>query len=587
VVFPQALIVMLLTELRVAQLGVIEDLTVVLGPGMTVLTGETGAGKTLIVDAISLLRGARADATLVRPGAPEAIVEGRFVGARSDEELVLLRTIPASGRGRAYVDGRMASAPQLAEWGEHLVDLHGQHAHQSLLRPAAQRAALDTAAGISTEEVALAKRHLRELMAVQAALGGDPRARARELDLVRYQLTELDAAALESESEDAELREEEEWLSDAAALREAAASVADSLTADEGIVDRLGSLVAQLSGRAPLTGLHYRLLGLQTELADVASEGRAAAELFEDNPARLAEIGARRQLLTELRRKYGATLQDVIDFREHARDRLTELEAHDDRARQLEGELVAARAALAGAEDQLGEARRAAAARFASDVETALRSLAMPRARFAIEVGPDRAGDSVTWLLGANPGEPLLPLAKVASGGELARAMLAVRLVLTERRKPAGDQGMRRPSTVKGTGGLGGGREASSAADGQVGPVAVAVPDGSPTLIFDEVDAGIGGEAAVAVGQALAALGREHQVLVVTHLPQVAAFADRHLVVRKQTAGKRTRATVEEVDGETRVIELSRLLSGRPDSPTARRHAEELLAQRPTSRRRR
>jgi DNA repair protein RecN (Recombination protein N) len=542
----------MLSELRVSQLGVIEDLTVVLGPGMTVLTGETGAGKTLIVDAISLLRGARADTTLVRPGAAEAVVEGRFVGTSADDELVLHRTIPASGRGRAYVDGRMASGSQLAELGERLVDLHGQHAHQSLLQGPTQRHALDTAAGISTGEVSQARSTVRELTAIQTGLGGDPRARARELDLVRYQLTEWDAAALESANEDAELRDEEEWLSDAAALRDAAASVADNLTADDGLVDLLGLLVARLAGRTPLSALHDRLLDLQAELSDVASEARAAADAFEDNPARLTEIGARRHLLTELRHKYGATLQDVIDFREQARSRLGELEAHDDRARQVEADLTAARAALEAAEDRLGRARRAAAPGFASNVESALRTLAMPRARFAVEIGPDRAGEAVTWLLGANPGEGLLPLAKVASGGELARAMLAVRLVLTD-------------------------RNASSGGESGEGV------DGPPTLIFDEVDAGIGGEAAVAVGQALAALGQEHQVLVVTHLPQVAAFGDRHLVVRKHTSGKRTRATVEEVDGEKRVIELSRLLSGRPDSPTARQHAEELLAQRPST----
>ncbi len=546
----------MLTELRVTQLGVIEDLTVALGPGMTVLTGETGAGKTLIVDAISLLRGARADATVVRPGAPEAVVEGRFVGANDGEELVLRRTIPASGRGRTYVDGRMASGPQLAELGEGLVDLHGQHAHQSLLQPAAQRNALDIAAGISTDEVAQARRAVRELLVQQAELGGDPRARARELDLVRYQLAELDTAKLESPTEDDDLRSEEEWLGDAAALRDAAASVANALTSDEGCVDALGSLVARLAGRTPLAGLHHRLLGLQAELADLAGEARAAAELFEDNPSRLSEIGLRRQVLTELRRKYGATLPEVLAFREQSRTRLAELEAHDDRAGQVEAELRTAEAALAAAEARLGDARRAAAPRFASNVESALRTLAMPRARFAIEVGLDRPGESVTWLLGANPGEPLLPLAKVASGGELARAMLAVRLVLTDRKKrSAAGNGRGRPADCQTTG-------------------------GPSTLIFDEVDAGIGGEAAVAVGQALAALSGEHQVLVVTHLPQVAAVGDRHLVVRKQTTGKRTKATVAEVDAEARVIELSRLLSGSPDSPTAQRHARELLAQR-------
>jgi DNA repair protein RecN (Recombination protein N) len=539
----------MLAELRVSQLGVIEDLTVLLGPGMTVLTGETGAGKTLIVDAISLLLGGRADASLVRPGADEAVVEGRFVGGAPEAELVLRRTIPAGGRGRAYVDGRMASVPQLAELGVRLVDLHGQHTHQSLLQPAAQRAALDVSGDVSVNEVTSARRAVRELTTLQAGLGGDARARARELDLLQYQLSELDAAELLSPTEDADLREEEAWLSDAAALRSAAAAVADGLNADDGIVDRVGSLVARLAGSTPLGPLHDRLLALQTELSDAATEARAATEAFEDDPVRLAEIGARRHLLTDLRRKYGATLAEVIDFRDQARRRRADLEDHDSRAHRIEAELVAAQAHLAGAEERLGKARRAVAPAFASQVASVLQVLAMPKARFEVEIGPDRAGETVTWLLGANPGEPLRPLAKVASGGELARTMLAVRLVLTERS---------------------GGNGSDQTGVGSDDPV---------TLVFDEVDAGIGGEAAVAVGQALAALASRHQVLVVTHLAQVAAFGDRHLVVRKQTNGARTVATAQEVKGRERVIEVSRLLSGRPDSATARRHAQELLAQ--------
>jgi DNA repair protein RecN (Recombination protein N) len=527
---------------------------------MTVLTGETGAGKSLIVDAISLLLGARADPTVVRPGADEAAVDGRFVDDRSDTELVLSRTIPATGRGRAYVDGRMVSANQLADLGRRLVDLHGQNVHQSLLHPAAQRAALDAAAGISLAEVAEASRALRQLTATQSQLGGDAQARARELDFLHYQLTELEAAGLDSPTEDADLRDEEALLADAASLRAAAGAAVDGLLADEGIIDRLGWLLARVSGLAPLATWHDRVLALQAELSDAASDARRAMEAFADNPERLTEIGARRHVLADLRRKYGGTLAEVIQFRDEARTRLADLEDHDGRARRVEAEIKAAEATLTAAEDKVGRARRAAASRFGSEVESALRTLAMPKARFQVDVGADRAGEDVTWLLGANPGEPLLPLSKVASGGELARAMLAVRLVLTERRASSASPDGYQPETAG---------------------------DGPHTLVFDEVDAGVGGEAAVAVGQALAALGCAHQVLVVTHLPQVAAFGDRHLVVRKQTVGGRTVATAEEVEGQARVVELSRLLSGRPDSATARRHAEELLAQRAPGRPRR
>ena len=537
----------MLTELRVANLGVIEDIGVTLGPGMTALTGETGAGKTLLVDAIALLLGNRADPALVRPGADETAVEGRFVSAGSADEVVLARLVPAGGRARGYIDGRMAGAPQLAEQGAALVDLHGQHAHQSLLRPATQRDALDRYAGISTEEVDTARRRLRELRAAQASLGGDSRTRARELDLLRYQLAELDGADLVSSGEDEELQEEEAVLSDAGAVRLAAGGAAEVLAGDDGIVDRLGALAASLAS-GPLGGLHDRLVGAQAELADVASEARSLAERLEDDPVRLAEIGARRHVLTDLRRKYGDTLAEVIEFRDSTRARIEELEDHDRLAASLDGEIAAATDGLRAAEARLGDARRAAAPSMATEIEARLQELAMPRARFEIAVGDaagDAAGEDVTWLLGANPGEPTLPLVKVASGGELARAMLAARLVLTV-----------------GGRGLSGG------------------PDDPPTLVFDEVDAGIGGEAAVAVGRALSALAGDHQVLVVTHLPQVAAFADRHLVVSKDEIGGRTIATVEEVDGPARVVELSRMLSGRPDSATARRHAEELLAQR-------
>jgi DNA repair protein RecN (Recombination protein N) len=416
-----------------------------------------------------------------------------------------------------------------------------------------------------------ARRKLRALAKAQADIGGDARSRTRELDLLRYQVGELDAAGIDSPSEDDDLRGEEEWLSDASTLRQAAAMVAEGLAGDEGIIDRLGSLVSELSGRPPLRSLHDRLLAGQAELSDVAGGARAAVETFEDDPGRLTEVGARRRLLTDLRRKYGDTLAEVIAFGNQARARIAELEDHDSRAASLDRDRSEAEAELRAAEERLGTARRASAAAFAAEVESALRELAMPRARFGVEIGSDLAGEEVTWLLGANPGESLLPLAKVASGGELARAMLAVRLVLTRRRAERAERGGRvAVAALGGPGGAGGAGDTDE----------VRRLDVAPTLVFDEVDAGIGGEAAVAVGRALADLGAEHQVLVVTHLPQVAAFADRHLVVHKHAIGERTVASAETVDGSARVVELSRMLSGRPDSATARRHAEELLAHR-------
>jgi DNA repair protein RecN (Recombination protein N) len=543
-----------LTELQVSQLGVIEDVRVVLDRGMTALTGETGAGKTLLVDAIQLLLGGPSESMMVRAGAREAVVEGRFASAAGDrsgrdvdEEVILARIVPASGRSRAYLDGRMVAAAQLADQGITLIDLHGQHAQQTLLAPSAQRAALDQAGSISTEEVTRARRRIRQIEAAQEALGGDARTRARELDLLQYQLTELDAAGLEDPDEDDLLVEEEERLADASGLRDAAATAWQALTGDDGIVDEIGSVVSAIGARKPLAEMEGRLRALAAELADVAADARAVAESAEDDPARLAAVGTRRKLLTEIRRKYGETLATAIDYREDARRRLAELMSHENRAAQLEAERRQAEAELQTATERLWSARRASAPEFAQAVESKLRELAMPKARFEVEIGPDAGSEAVTWKLGANPGQPLLPLTKVASGGELARTMLATRLVI--------------------------GGFADGGADGR----------DPPTLIFDEVDAGVGGEAAVAVGRALAALARHHQVLVVTHLPQVAAFADHQLVVQKQTVGDQTVATVNEVRGPDRVVELSRMLSGSPDSETARRHAEELLSRASTA----
>lgn len=533
----------MLVELRVRDLGVIDDQALLLGPGMTALTGETGAGKTLIVEALGLLVGERADALLVRPGADEALVEGRFAaepdaaGGDGAGERILARAVAAGGRSRAYLDGRMASAAALAETGGELLDLHGQNAAQSLLAPATQRAALDLAGGVDRGPLDELRRQRRALTAREAEIGGDGRARAHEVDLLRFQLAELDAATLEDPDEDDALRAEEERLGGAVALRAALATAHEALAGDGGAVDWVGAALAAVGGHGPLAALTQRLRAVAAEVADGADEVRRLAERTEEDPARLAEVGSRRQLLRELRRKYGDTLGEVLAYREQARARLVELESHDATAAALGEQRRRLDAAIADAEAALGRARRAAAGPFATAVEHRLQELALPRARFEVLVdGP--AGESVTWLLGANPGEPALPLTKVASGGELARTMLAARLVL--------------------------------------GAAGEAV---ERTLVFDEVDAGIGGEAATAVGRALSALAAHHQVLVVTHLAQVAAFADRQLVVAKEVEGSRTVARVRPVEGAERVAELSRMLSGRPGSATARRHAEELLAE--------
>jgi DNA repair protein RecN (Recombination protein N) len=532
----------MLTELHIEDLGVISSLDLVVGPGLTVFTGETGAGKTMLVEAISLLVGGRADATMVRSGATEARVEGRFVDG--DDEVVLARVIPVDGRSRAYVNGRLATVSTLAEHGARLVDIHGQHAHQSLLDVGAQRGALDRFAEVDLGPLRAARARLTEIDAALAALGGDARTRAREIDLLRFQLDELDAAAVAGPDEDTRLEQLEDVLSGALAHRDAAAATIEAITADGGALDAVRSAAAALGARGPFTDLAARLRGVLVELDDVAAEARRLADAIDDDPARLAQVTERRQMLRNLRRKYGDTLADVIEFQQRCRERLDELEGYEGAVERLAAEREAALRDERRAAAVIGAARRAATGPLADAVQRGLRSLAMPRAEVVVDVGGDDPGDDVSFLLAANPGTPPLPLTKVASGGELARTMLALRLVLIE-------------------------------APG--------------TLVFDEVDAGIGGSAATAVGEALARLARTHQVFVVTHLAQVAAMADQQVLVTKQVVRQgeveRTEARAAVLDADERVGEIARMLSGSPASVSARDHAAELLSHRTRRRR--
>jgi DNA repair protein RecN (Recombination protein N) len=520
-----------LLELRVRHLGVIADLELTLGPGMTAVTGETGAGKTLVVDAIELLVGGRAEASMVRTGEDEAIVEGRF--AVGDGETVVRRVVSAQGRSRAYVDGAMATVGELASVGAALVDLHGQHAHQSLLSTTAQRDALDAFGGVDLLPLREARAAVAQIRARLDELGGDPRERAREVDLLAFQVDEIRRAALTDVDEEATLAVAEDRLANATALREAAAAAYAELRGDDGASDRVRAAVTALAHHATFDAARERLGSALAELDDAADELRSTGEAVEDDPESLAQVRARRQLLIELRRKYGDTIADVIKFGDDAEARLAELQGRDAEVARLVDEIDAAVAKERTAAAAVAKARHNAAAPAAKQIEQHLHQLALPRAALSISVAGDPPGDDVAFIFAANPGEQALPLRKVASGGELARVMLALRLVLTS---------------------------------------------GPPTMVFDEVDAGIGGEAAVAVGHALAALGAQRQVLVVTHLPQVAAFADAQVQVVKQDAGDRVVAEATRLDENDRVVELSRMLAGDSDSAAARKHAKELLA---------
>lgn len=521
----------MLHELAVRNLGVIEEAAVVLPSGLTALTGETGAGKTLVTEAISLLLGGRADPVLVRPGASEAEVEGRFV-SDSGDEVVVRRVVPADGRSRAYVDGRLATAGALGEAVGDLVDIHGQHGNQALLRGPSRRGALDRFGSIDTAALAEVRVALSEARTKLESFGGDERVRAREIELLRFQIEEIEAAGILSADEDDDLHAEERLLSDASGHRESALGAASMLGADGVVGDGLARAAALLREREPFAAETSRIDSALAEITDMAAELRDRAEAIPDDPARLVAVGERRRVLAELRRKYGASLAEVVAFHVEASGRMTELDSFAESAAALQAEIEQLLGDEAREAAVLGAARRASAPDLAAEVQRRLRKLALPKAVLEVAVGED-PGDDVDFLVALNPGSPPLPLNKVASGGELSRIMLALQLVL-----------------------------ASS----------------PPTLIFDEVDAGVGGEAAAAIGRALAQVARRHQVLVVTHLPQVAAFADSQINISKSSTRGGVRTSLTLLDDAARIVELSRMLSGSPDSEAAREHAKELLA---------
>ncbi|MCI3929707.1 DNA repair protein RecN [Streptomyces sp. AN091965] len=574
------MVLFVLEEMRIRSLGVIDDAVVELSPGFTAVTGETGAGKTMVVTSLGLLLGGRADPALVRIGAKSAVVEGRLTvpagaaaalraeeaGAELDDGALLVsRTVSAEGRSRAHLGGRSVPVGLLAELADDLVAVHGQSDQQGLLKPARQRGALDRYAGDAVsgplDKYTAAYRRLRAVSAELDEITTRARERAQEADMLRFGLDEI-AAVEPRTGEDVELAAEAERLGHAEALASAATAAHAALAGNpedpEGV--DASTLVAGAhrvletvrSHDSALASLAERIGEVGILLADVAGELAGYADDLDADPLRLAAVEERRAALTQLTRKYGEDVGAVLAWAEAGAARLAELEGDDDRLGDLTAERDALRTELAGLARELTEARAETAARFAAAVTEELASLAMPHARVTIDVrqtddpdgveidgrtvayGPSGV-DEVELLLAPHPGAPPRPIAKGASGGELSRVMLAVEVVF-------------------------------------------AGTDPVPTYLFDEVDAGVGGKAAVEIGRRLAKLAKSAQVVVVTHLPQVAAFADRQLLVEKTHDGSVTRSGVQVLEGEDRVRELSRMLAGQEDSETARAHAEELLA---------
>jgi DNA repair protein RecN (Recombination protein N) len=553
----------MLIELRIENFAVIERLSVSLEPGLNVLTGETGAGKSIIVGALSLLLGERASSEAVRAGASRAVVEGVFdvtrraeiVGlldahgvAPEDGLLVLRREVAAEGRNRAWVNGSASTAGLVGELGGRLVDLHGQHEHQALLRVDAQRAILDAYAG-QTDRVA----ELRSAYDALRQAGRDLdqlEVRRREIeqraDFLRFQLGEIEEAALDPH-EEARLEEESRRLEHAEDLARLSQALHQELYEGEAAVTGvLGALRRELdhliridpsqeSARELLDAAYFSAEELGRRMGDYASR-------IEHDPARLDAIQARRDLLFRLRNKYGPTLNDVLATGQRARQELDALETAVFQRNALEKAVAEAQATFDAIASSVTTTRHSAAAALAAEVMRILPALGLEGARFHVALdpldphGPDGA-ERVEFLVAVNRGFEPRSLSRVASGGELSRVMLALKTILAR-------------------------------------------VDAVPTLVFDEIDAGIGGRIAVQVGAQLREVARHHQVFAITHLPQIASRADHHLLVQKAEAGASTTASLEDLRGDDRVRELARMLGGDPESPTSLDHARELLATR-------
>ena len=550
----------MLTELRIKNFAIIESLSLPLERGFNVLSGETGAGKSIIVGALGLLLGERASADLIRTGADRATVEGVFDiaerkeisslldehGIDADEPLVVLkREIASSGRTRAWVNGSTVSATLLAEIGQHLVNLHGQHEAQALLDPESQRRILDvfaTATDVAAQthaaydQLASARRDIADLRRRKTEA-------ERRADYLRHVAKEIEEAKL-VEGEETRLEDEARRLENAEELRSLASGIASSIDGDdEAVLTLLGGVERHLSAIQRIDptlsrlqelydAAYYNLEALAREL----EEYEASVDL---DPARLEEVRTRRDLLFRLTKKYGATIAEVIETGRRTRDELDLVDSAGLDLRQLEAREREAKSLLEERASALTELRRAAAKRLAASVDQLLPDLGMPDGHFSVrisanaEIGPYGA-EEIEFRVSLNVGHEERALSRVASGGELSRVMLALKTILARL-------------------------------------------DHVPTLVFDEVDAGIGGRVGLMVGETMRRVAAHHQVFAITHLPQIAARAHHHILVAKGARGGVTTADVAVLTGPERVSEVARMLGGDPESDVSRAHARELL----------
>ena len=534
----------MLTLLKIRNLALVDELVWELGPGLIGVTGETGAGKSVIVGALKLVLGERAEKSLIRTGEETCSVEAVFELkdpaeinailedgglAPCDETQLIVRRSIGQTNTRQFVNDSPVTLALLKRLGEHLVDLHGPHEHQSLLSAERQLSMLDAYAGAETAHASYRDQHRgwRSKTAELEEVRHAENASEQELELLRYQVQEIDSANLKPEEEQ-DLEDRWRRASNASRLVEAAAAAATALAGEDGILQRLGEVQRHIRELEKLDpSMRERTGSLETaslELQDLEATLADYAEELDIDPAAAASLEERVNLLESLKRKYGPSLTDVLARRESAAARLDTIENRGEKLAALEAELTACRAALEAAGKSLTTARRKAAPKLAREISSQLKDLGFIQSSFEAPLhtltDPGAQGfESIEFQFGPNPGEPLLPLRQIASSGEISRVMLAVKSALAEQ-------------------------------------------DATPLMVFDEIDANVGGEVARAVGRKMAALGTRHQVVAITHFPQVAASAGNHFVVEKEVSGGRTRSRLFRVHGETRIAELVRMLGG-------------------------
>jgi DNA repair protein RecN (Recombination protein N) len=559
----------MLRFLRIKHLAVIDTVELEFDAGLNVLTGETGAGKSILVEAVGLLLGGRASGELVRTGEQAAAIEAIFES--HGEERLVRREITSQGRSRAFVNGELTTAGALKDLAAVLIELHGQHEHQTLLDPSTHLTVLDTFGGLHslvapTRSAFDAMRKTADDLARVTQLSVQAGARQ---ELAAFQLAELEKAAIKAPAagepdEDIDLQAVRQVLASAERVERLCAEGYSSLyESDAAVLSGLGAVWKRVAELAAIDPRFQPYLdardAIKSQLEDLAHFLRRYGDGIDASPVRLQQVEERLALLERIKRKYGPTLADARAKRDELRRELTDLENRDERLSVLDRAHRAARAAYLEAAGILGKARRRIAVEFARRLEQQLAELAMERTRFEVRFAPEPLPESMwsgagvdhaEFFLSPNPGEELRPLARIVSGGELSRVMLAIKTLAATARRGFSEAGDRPPSAS------------------------------APGLIFDEVDAGIGGRVADVVGRKLRTLGSAFQVLCITHLPQIAAYADTHFQIEKRVDRGRTRTTVSRLDDRGRVDELSRMLGGVAISDAIRRSAREMLEER-------